>query len=81
MILRVFSPKFAVSLPPTIRQKRVSVTIVCTPHILLGWVGGVGGVEPPTKFSKRGKGLDRILIIFRGGFLVKRVVTFFRGDL
>ena len=33
--------------------------------------GGGGGVQPVTKFSKRGEGLDRISI-FRGGLLGKR---------
>ena len=37
-----------------------------------------GEVEPPTKFSKRGVGLDRTST-FRGGLLRKRKVTFFRG--
>ena len=38
--------------------------LVCTPLPLS--VGGGGGVELPTNFSKRGGGFDRISI-FRGG--------------
>ena len=39
----------------------------------MGW-----GVEPPTKFSKKGEVLDKISI-FRVGLLVKRAVVFFKG--
>ena len=49
-------------------------TIVCAPFLLLG------GVKPPTKFSKRG--LDSVSI-FRGALLGRRGVTSFkrgRGD-
>ena len=43
--------------------------------------GGERGVEPPTKFSKRGggRGLDRTSSTLVGGLLEKRGVTFFRG--
>ena len=37
-----------------------------------------GGVEPPTEFSKRGRGLDRTSI-FRGGLLGKREWLFHGG--
>ena len=37
-----------------------------------------GGGEHPTRFSKKGEGLDRISI-FRGVLLGKRRVTLFRG--
>ena len=47
----LFFPKVCSLTPPTIKHKRVSVTIVCT---TLSSEGGVGwGVEAPTKFSKR----------------------------
>ena len=72
MILRVFSTNLQFDSPPTIRHKKVSVTIVCIPPFLLGF-------EPPTKFSKTGVlGLDRISM-FRDGLLVKKVVIFLRG--
>ena len=43
------------------------IVIVCNPPSYSA--GGRGGVEPPTKFSKRG-GLDRTSV-FRGGLLGK----------
>ena len=51
-------------------------SIVCTPSPSFLLEGG-GGVELPTKFSKRWE-LDRTST-FRGGLLGKRGVTFFRG--
>ena len=51
-------------------------SIVCTPSPSFLLEGG-GGVEPPTKFSKRWE-LDRTSTS-RGGLLGKRGVTFFRG--
>ena len=45
-----------------------SVFIVGT--LLSAWRGGRGGVEPPTKFSKKG-GLDKTST-FRGGLLRRR---------
>ena len=45
------------------------------PPFLLWGGGGMGWVEPPTKFSKKG-GLDRISIL-RGDYR-ERGVTFFR---
>ena len=38
----------------------------------------VGGVEPPTQFSKRGGLTGDRTSTFRGGLLGKREVTFFR---
>ena len=38
----------------------------------------VGGVEPPTQFSKRGGLTGDRTSTFRGGLLGKRGVTFFR---
>ena len=77
MILRAFFPKACSMTPPTIKHKRVSVAIVCTPPPHLSSGGGVGWrVESPTKFSKR-EGLDRISI-FRGWLLIKRAVSFFK---
>ena len=46
----------------------LSVNIVCTPPFRWG-VGGGGGVEPPTKFSKRE---DDSTLIFRGWLMRKR---------
>ena len=39
--------------------------------------GGGGGIEPPTKFSKRGGGLDRTST-FKGGLLGKTGLTLFK---
>ena len=44
----------------------------------MGGGGGGGGVETPTKFSKRGGGLDKTST-FRGMLLGERRVTFFSG--
>ena len=55
---------------------KVSVIIVCTPLS----AGGGGGVERPTKFSKRGGGLDRSSV-FRGRLLGKRGWLFSGGLL
>ena len=49
---------------------------VCLHSVHPPYSAGGGGVEPPTKFSKRG--LDRTST-FRGGLLGQRGVTFFRG--
>ena len=61
------------------------MTIACIPPFFLRGVGGGGGglVEPPSKSSKMGRGGDRLdkVSIFRGGLLVKRVVTFFNSGL
>ena len=73
MILKTF-PKNVQFEPPTIRHKRVSMTIVCTPFLSAG-VGWRGCAS--YQIFKKG-GLDRISI-FREGLLVKRVVTFCRG--
>ena len=53
--------------------------IVCTPSFLFawGWGGEVGVVEPPTKFSEKGGGLDRTSV-FREGCL-KREELLFQG--
>ena len=49
------------------------ILIACTPLS-----AGTRGVEPPTKFSKRG-GLDRTSV-FRGGLLGKGRLTFSGGE-
>ena len=65
------------------KVNKEKINMVCFKHsvhpspFLQGAGGEGGGVEPPTKFSKRG-GLDRTST-FRGGLLRKRGVTFSRG--
>ena len=80
--LEGFSPKVcSFNPPPTIKHKRVSVTIVCTPPPPTffwgeGRGGGGRGVKSLPNFQIE-RGLYRISN-FRGGLLVKRVVTFFK---
>ena len=56
------------------------ILTLCAPPLSVGggvgW-GGVGGVEPPTKFSKRGGGLRGPQLL--EGVAGKEGVTFFRG--
>ena len=49
-----FSQSLQFDPSPTIKHKKVKVTIVCTPLSSgVGWGGGgVGGIRPRTKFSK-----------------------------
>ena len=56
--------------PPTIRHKRLSVTIVCIPFST-----GLWDVSLLSNFLKRGGGLEKISV-FRGALLVKRAATF-----
>ena len=63
-----------ISLVPSLLSK-MKVLLIHSghpPHFLQG-----EGVEPPTKFSKKGR-LDRTSA-FKGGLLGKRGMTFFRG--
>ena len=53
-------------------------SIVCTLPLALSVGGRGGGVEHPTKFSKRGDKLDRSP--FRRGLLGKRGMNFFSGS-
>ena len=64
--LEGFFPKVCNLTSTTIKHKRVSVAIVCTPLSSRGGVGWDGGF-----------GHDRIPN-FRGWLFVKRVVTFFK---
>ena len=47
------------------------------PFLLKGWEGGGGGIEPPTKFSKKGGGLAGSQ--FLEGIAWKEGVAFFEG--
>ena len=73
--LEGFFPKVCSLTPPSIKHKRVSVTIVCTLPPFWGW-GGVG-VEPRTKFSK-GRGVWEGFNFWRV-FARKKGGAFFQG--
>ena len=64
---------------PVFDRKVQSLQHSVHPLPFLLWGGG-GGVEPPTKFSKRGGGLDRALV-FRGGLVGKRGGDLFEEGL